>query len=311
MSKRGYISRYTLLLKRLKQKPYSTYKELQAYLEQQLTYMQLQDDTLYLGLSKRTLQRDIKEIRNIFGIDIEFSKIHKGYYISHDERQSDNFQRMVEAFEVFNTVSLSQQLTPYIFFEDKKPQGTEHLQALLYAIKHQYQIRFAYQKFWETNATLRLVAPYAIKECQHRWYLIALDEKDKTVKSFALDRLTTLEITTQKYTQTTYSVADAYHFAFGIIVPNDDVPQNIILSFNPEQGKYLKTLPLHHTQSILVDNHKELRIQLQCYITDDFLMQLCSYGSSMRVIAPNTLVATIQNMHKDAYQQYQQPRAVH
>lgn len=74
MSKRGYISRYLLILKKLKVKPYSTYEELQAYIENQFDFLQMQDDSLNVGFSKRTLQRDIKEIRNVFGIDIEYSK---------------------------------------------------------------------------------------------------------------------------------------------------------------------------------------------------------------------------------------------
>ena len=68
MSKRGYISRYLLILKKLKIKSYSTYEELQAYIENQFDYLQMQDDTLNIGFSKRTLQRDIKENRNVFGI---------------------------------------------------------------------------------------------------------------------------------------------------------------------------------------------------------------------------------------------------
>ena len=77
MSKRGYISRYLLILKKLKAKPYSTYEELQGYIENQFDYLQMQDDTLNIGFSKRTLQRDIREIRNTFGIDIEYSSLAK------------------------------------------------------------------------------------------------------------------------------------------------------------------------------------------------------------------------------------------
>jgi len=56
MSKRGYISRYLLILKKLKVKPYSTYEELQSYIEKQFDYLQMQDDNLKIGFSKRTLQ---------------------------------------------------------------------------------------------------------------------------------------------------------------------------------------------------------------------------------------------------------------
>jgi len=86
MSKRGYISRYLLILKKLKVKPYSSYEELLHYIDTQLEYLQMQDDTLSVGFSKRTLQRDIKEIRNLFGVDVAFSMPRKGYYIVQTER---------------------------------------------------------------------------------------------------------------------------------------------------------------------------------------------------------------------------------
>src|SRR5664279_1906682 len=108
MSKRGYISRYFLILKKLKVKPYSSYNELQDYIGNQFEYIQMQDDTLNIGFSKRTLQRDIRDIRNLFGVDIEYSKSSKGYFISQNETENMNFQRMVEAFDMFNSLNLAQ-----------------------------------------------------------------------------------------------------------------------------------------------------------------------------------------------------------
>ena len=106
MSKRGYISRYLLIIKRLKAKPYSTFEDLQSYIEHQLDYLQMQDDSLTIGFSKRTLQRDLKEIRSLFGIDTEYSKVNKGYFIVQTETENMNFQRMMEAFDIFNSLSI-------------------------------------------------------------------------------------------------------------------------------------------------------------------------------------------------------------
>ena len=51
-----------------------------------------------------------------------------------------------------------------------------------------------------------------------------------------------------------------YHkYCFGIISPNDYKLENVILSFNVFQGKYIKSLPLHDSQQILIDNDVELR----------------------------------------------------
>ncbi|MFN8234936.1 MAG: WYL domain-containing protein [Bacteroidia bacterium] len=305
MSKRGYISRYLLILKKLKVKPYSTYEELQTYIENQFDYLQMQDDTLNIGFSKRTLQRDMKEIRNVFGIDIEYSKSNKGYYISQIETENMNFQRMIEAFDMFNSLNLAQDLMPFIHLEKRRPQGTENLYGLLHAIKNRLKIKFTYQKFWEEELTQRLVEPYALKEFKNRWYVLAKDSKDNNIKSFALDRLTNLEITTQSYQYPdNYSIEQSYRYCFGIISPNDEEPQDIILLFNPFQGKYIKTLPLHETQQVLVDNDKETRIKLKLCLTHDLIMELLSFGDNMKVIEPKSLADEIKQAHKNAYKQY-------
>jgi predicted DNA-binding transcriptional regulator YafY len=305
MSKRGYISRYLLILKKLKLKPYSTYEELQAYIENQFDYLQMQDDTLSIGFSKRTLQRDIKEIRNVFGIDIEYSKSNKGYFISQNETENMNFQRMMEAFDMFNSLNLAQDLTPFIHMEKRRPQGTENLYGLLHAIKNKLQIKFTYQKFWEDENSQRLVEPYVLKEFKNRWYIMAKDSKDKNIKSFALDRLTNLEITNQPYQYPdNYNIEQNYRYCFGIISPNDEEPQDIILSFDPFQGKYIKTLPLHDTQQILVDNEEETKIKLKLCLTHDLLMELLSFGDNMKVIEPKSLVDQIKQAHENAFKQY-------
>jgi len=305
MSKRGYISRYLLILKKLKLKPYSTYEELQTYIENQFDYLQMQDDNLQIGFSKRTLQRDIKEIRNVFGIDIEYSKSHKGYFISQKENENMNFQRMMEAFDMFNSLNLAQDLTPFIHLEKRRPQGTDNLYGLLHAIKNRLQIKFTYQKFWEEELSQRLVEPYALKEFKNRWYIMAKDSKDNNIKSFALDRLTNLEITNQTYQYPDdYNIEQSYRYCFGIISPNDEEPQNIILSFDPFQGKYIKTLPLHDTQQVLVDNDVEMKVKLKLCLTHDLVMELLSFGDNMKVIEPKSLADQIKQAHEKAYRQY-------
>lgn len=162
MSKRGYISRYLLILKKLKAKPNSSFEELLSFFENQVEYLQMQDDTLNVGFSKGTFQRDIREIRNIFGIDIEYSKAQKGYYISQNESENLNFQRMIEAFDMFNSLNLAQNLKSYIFLENRKPQGTENIYGLINAVKNRLQVGFSYQKFWDETPNKRKVEPYAL-----------------------------------------------------------------------------------------------------------------------------------------------------
>lgn len=305
MSKRGYISRYLLILKKLKAKPFSSFEELQTFFENQVNYLQMQDDTLNIGFSKRTFQRDIKEIRNFFGVDIEYSKSQKGYFISQNEMENMNFQRMIEAFDMFNSLNLAQDLKPFIHLEKRKPQGTENLYGLLHAIKNKLQINFTYHKFWENEPTTRTTEPYALKEFKNRWYVLAKDMFDEQIKSFALDRLTELDITKKSFEYPkTIDIEENFRYCFGIISPNGKTPEEIILSFDPYQGKYIKSLPLHDTQHILIDTEKELRISLKLCITLDFVMELLSYADNMKVIKPKSLIKEIKQAHINAAKLY-------
>lgn len=305
MSKRGYISRYLFIVKKLRAKPYSSFGELKSYFENQVEYLQMQDDTLNIGFSKRTFQRDIKDIRNLFGAEIEYSKSQKGYFISQNEMENMNFQRMIEAFDMFNSLNLAQDLKPFIHLEKRRPQGTENLYGLLHAIKNKLQIEFSYQKFWEDESSIRTAEPYALKEFKSRWYVLANDLKDRQIKSFALDRLTNLTITRKSFVfPATFDIEENYRYCFGIISPNGKKPQEIILSFRPYQGKYIKSLPLHETQQILIDNGKELRVKLNLCITFDFVMELLSFAETMKVMKPKSLIKKIRNGHLKAFKQY-------
>lgn len=305
MSKRAYISRYVLIIKKLKTNPYSSLEELQSYIENQMDHLQMQDESLNMGISKRTLQRDIREIRNLFGVDIEYSKNSKGYFINQSEMENLNFERMMEAFELFNSLNIARDLTPFIHLEKRRPQGTDNLYGLLHAIKNKLQIKFSYQKFWEEEISERTAEPYALKEFKSRWYLMAKDNKDGPVKSFGLDRLTSLEITTRAFAFTRVdNIEENYRYCFGIISPADEEVQEIVLSFDPVQGKYIKTLPLHPTQQILIDNENELRIQLKLFITYDLIMELLSHGQNVKIIKPKRLINELKLIYQNSLKQY-------
>jgi len=306
MSKRAYISRYLLIIKKLKNKPHSSFEELETYMEKQFEFLQENDEGLEFAFSKRTFQRDIKEISNLFGIDIEFSKKEKGYYISQSESENMNFQRMMEAFDLFNSLNIAADLAPFIHVEKRKPQGTDNLYGLLHAIKNKLQIKFDHENFYEETITAKTVAPYALKEFSNRWYLIAKDLKEDRIKTFGLDRITELEITSNRFiVSSTFNLAEMFRYSFGIFTTLDKEPEDILLSFIPEQGKYTKSLPLHESQQILIDDNKEFRIQLKLHVTHDFVMELLSYGADMKVLKPKSLINLVKKGHDDARRLYE------
>ena len=202
-------------------------------------------------------------------------------------------------------MNITDRLSNFILLEKRRPQGTENLYGLLHAIKNHFQITFSYQKFWEDEITKRITEPYALKEFKNRWYIIVKDLKDGNVKTFALDRLSELEISKKHFQiPNDLNVNDYFKYCFGIITPDENKPKEIILSFEPIQGKYIKSLPLHTSQEVLKDNDEELIIKLNIFITHDFFMELLSYGANMKVIKPASLINDIKKAYQNALKLY-------
>lgn len=298
MSKRETISRYNIIIKKLRRFP-ATYKEIMNELS-----LESEIQSYNFNISKRTFQRDIADIRAIYNIDIKYDFSRGWYYIDFDDR-SEMQERILEAFDTFNAFNLTGRLSKYIHFEKRKPQGTENLYGILHAIKNRYRIIFTHQKYWEEQPTNRNVEPYALKEFKNRWYVLAKDLKDNKIKSFALDRIKALEITKYKFRYSKdFDINTYYQYCFGIISPNGGKPEKVILSFHPVEGKYIKSLPLHASQTVLKDDEEELRIRLYLIITYDFVMELLSHGDRVKVIAPVSLMDELKRIYAGALQQY-------
>lgn len=298
MSKREFLSRYNLIIGKLRRTP-ATFKEIAEYLE-----LQSEVEGSNFTISKRTFIRDLDEIRSLYNIDIQYNDSRRVYEI--ESEQTEVNDRILEAFDIFNTLNIGESLTGLIHFEKRRPQGTENLFGLLHAIKNQMEITFTYQKYWEEELTHRVSEPYALKEFKNRWYVLAKDTKDNRIKSFALDRLTHLEIGKKKFKRPIdFNINEYYKHCFGIISPEKgQFVEEIILSFSQVQGRYIKSLPFHESQEIIIDNEEELRIKLKIYVTYDFLMEVLSYGDNVKVIQPESLINDLKISYRQALVQY-------
>jgi len=297
MSKLQYTHRYASIIKFLR-KGEATFDEISSYLESESEFHGYD-----FNISKRTFQRDVEDIRQFYQIDIQYDFSRKVYFIAEDFREPEN-TRMLEAFDLYNTLNKTQSFADCIHFEQRRPQGTEHFYGLLHAIKNRLLVRFVYKKFWEDESSNRTVEPLVLKEFKGRWYLIAKDKKDDLVKSFGLDRIHALEISKTKFKpDTTLNVRERFKDAFGVINPHNEQPQKIVLSLTPFQAKYIKTYPLHTSQKT-TDKKDECIVELNMYVTHDFVMELLSLGSEAEVLQPKSLRTEMRNNLKAALAYY-------
>ena len=300
MENRNYLHRLLFIIKKLRSSQYATFKETNDYIQREF---ELLDGAK--NISIRTFQRDILSIRELFNIDIKCNSSNQ-YYIAEDENAGFN-NRMLEAFDVFNLLNIGEQISPHVLFEKRCKQGTQHLFGLLHSIKNGLVVKFVHQSHYQNEPTNREAEPYALKEFKGQWYLLAKDYKGNFLKTFGLDRILELDITKKKFTVTANFNANAYfEHCYGIIAPDDSDfdPEEIILSFTNEQGKYIKSYPLHESQKLIIENEKEVRISLYLFVTHDLLMELLSFGEKVKVIQPQSLIDEMKKVYKAAQKQY-------
>jgi len=304
MSTREAIGRLNLIIKKVRKYP-STYEEILDYLSRESEFQKYT-----FTKSKRTFQRDLEDIRYLYDIDIQFDRSRKVYYIDSEDK-SQAAERILEAFDTFNALKVADRLSDYIHFENRRSGGTENLHGLLHAIQNRFQISFSYQKFWDDHPQKRAAEPLALKEFKNRWYLVARDLTKKELRVFALDRLSQLDISKRTFTYPENFHAQTYfRHSFGIIHPGDHPIEEVILSFTPDQGKFIQSLPLHDSQQILKDNDQEFRIGLKLYVTFDFVMEILSYGPDVKVIHPPHLAEEVNEAYRKALNQYSSQPAV-
>ena len=299
MSKHETLLRHQKIVSKLRTRKEATFEEISDYLKDQ---SELQE--YHLVISQRTFQRDINEIRSLYNVNIQFDRSKKVYFIADEDSDLNN--RLIESFDLISTLKMSEDLTRYIYFEKRKPLGIKHFYGLLHAVRNRLIIDLSHQKFEYDEPTKRLVEPYGLKESKGRWYFLAKEVGKDKVKTFGLDRIVDFDITKKHFSPPEkYNANEDFKFCFGVINLSDVKPLEIILSFEPFQGNYVKSFPLHESQSILIDNEEELRIRLCLINTDDLVKEILSYAENVTVISPASLIKEIQKRHKDAFKQYQ------
>lgn len=293
------FNRWTLIIQKLKKRP-ASFEEISDFLDEESEIQGYE-----FGVSIRTFQRDLKDIESTFGIEIKYDRS-QGVYRIVEDANSGIKERMLEAFDTFNALQISEKVSDFIHFENRKSKGTENLYGFLHAIKNKQLVSFTYQKYWEEQPETRTIEPYVLKEFANRWYILGYDSSRKSVRSFALDRLSDLEIHKQKFTASIdFDVNKYYKNSFGIISPEEDQkPEEIIISCEAFQGKYFKALPFHHSQQIIKDDENELVLKLFLVPTYDFIQELLSKGKTIKILQPQSLIDEVKTIYKTALEQY-------
>jgi proteasome accessory factor B len=298
MRTKDCISRCLHIVRRLKRGQKASFPDIQRYLNE-MSALTGEDYTI----SIRTFQRDLDAIRELFLIDIRYSRIEGLYSINDEFSDEIQSERLMESLEVFHSLKMMNSLSGIFHFEARPPLGTEHLSRMIFAIKNKRIITLTYNKNWENQFTERTLLPLLLKEFRGRWYVVAKRMDTNAIRTYSLDRVVAFSIQENQASPPT-NLENYYYYSFGIYVKTDPNPQEVVLKFSPEAGRYIKEAVLHHSQKVIEDSAEAFVVKLYLSITFDFVMEILGYGELLEVISPAELRTQVSDRLRKAVEKY-------
>ena len=257
-------------------------------------------------LSRSTFVRWKETAEEIFDINIECEN--KGdycYYIEdNDKINKTNDLRvwLLENYHISNILNNSISIRDKIITENN-PSAKNFLFEITTAIKEDSALQFTYKKYGEKDSQEEIVCglPLGLKQYKQRWYMLFQKGID-TIRIYGLDRISNLEIVpntenTPKIDITPVTYWDNY---YGVYTHTDKMPEMVKLKVSPKYTKFLRSLPLHHSQKEVETNEDFSIFTYQLCIERDFISEILSNGTDIEVLEPQSLreevSATIRKM---------------
>ena len=257
------------------------------------------------ALPRRTFYNYRTAIEELFKINIECNPSTFEYYIDDGNVHNESVTNwLLNSAAMSSVLSGSREVSDRIFLEDV-PSAREYLSLIIDAVKEAHPIRFTYQPFSRINATPGiLLEPYFLKIFRQRWYVIGRNVKEDTIKTYALDRIREAVVLPDTFElPDDFDIENYFRDSFGIVVDHSEA-KRVSIRTDPRQAKYLRALPLHHSQDeIIHDSYSIFSYKLQ--LTPDFVQELLSYGPRITVIEPPELRAMIITSLKESLAAYE------
>lgn len=264
-------------------------------------------------LPRRTFYNYRAAILELFGVEILYDSATNEYYIETDSSASARGTESVTDW-LLNSAAMSgmladaRSISSRIFLE-QVPSARQNLAPLISAIKENRTVSFSYHPFTRSIPTPGiLLEPFLLKLFRQRWYVAGRNVTENKIKTYALDRISAIELTGTSFVMPSdFDPQEYFRYSFGIVVDSSE-PRRVALRADARQAKYLRALPLHPSQQEMVhDNFSIFHYNL--LLTPDFLNELMALGPDITVLAPPELRTLLTARLRQALALYDSPPA--
>jgi len=190
---------------------------------------------------------------------------------------------------LINYSKLQSDSTSLDFIEfEKNPttSGMELIDQLIPFIQKRRVVKITHQPFWQERVTDFTVHPFYLKEYHGRWYLVGYCEEREGIRIFGLERIQNIEWLAMKtFTRQLFNPEMFFEKFIGVNVPATN-PEEIILRFKNDVGKYIETQPLHPSQKLVSFSERTHEFSYFLAINYEFIGLVLSWQEHVEVLSP-------------------------
>ena len=256
--------------------------------------------------ARRSFLNHRAAVEEVFGIVITCDRSTNLYRIDQSESAVDKreaVEYLINTFTVNSLLTLGKErLSGRVAVEDV-PSGQKFLIPVMQAMLDNAVLKMQYKKYQSTETDRRTIHPYAVKEFEKRWYIVAYSEEAGQMRTYAMDRIQSLERTEATFTLPRgFHVDDAFEASYGIYLPEEgQKPVLVKIRATEREAAYLTDLPLHPSQTRLPGNLFALRV----IPNPGFIMELLRHGNRLEVLEPEDLRQAVKEELKKALDIYE------
>ena len=262
-------------------------------------------------LALRTFHEHHKGIKEMFGVDIGCDRKKNTYYVKNPEVLDENrlAQWLLRKYSIPQDFVTFNRMKDRILLEEI-PLGQAFLDDIIEAMLSSMELRVDYQRYeYEQEEHLQTFhfQPYALKVYNRRWYLLGFLKEQNGLRTIALDRILALKVLSKSFTLPKDFDARKYFENVVGIYANPALPiVNVKLRAYGVQAEYLRSTPLHKTQSEIRTKHGEFaEFTYRLCETPDLVSQLLAMGDKVEVLEPETLRAKMKEKLLDSLAKYE------
>ena len=232
----------------------------------------------------------------MFGVDIECNRKKNVYYVKNPEVLDENrlTKWLLRKYSIPKDFATFNGMKDRVLLEEI-PLGQTFLDNILDAMQRNVELLIDYQRYErgleEEHMQTFHFQPYALKVYNRRWYLLGYKKEKEDLRLISLDRIHDLKKTSTHFElPSDFDARKYFADVVGVYKDKDKQALNVKIRAYGVQAEYLRSTPLHKSQSEVRSKHGEFaEFTYRLCITPELISQLLAMGEKVEVLEPEEL----------------------